>query len=85
MVGQELGPLHLRMDVLERLALNLRRLRHEAGLSQEELSELSNIHQTYLSGLEGGKRNPSIRVLDRLASALKVDISVLLGRHDPRT
>lgn len=68
------------MDVTERVARNLRKLRSESGLSQEELAHRSKIHQTYLSGLEGGKRNPSMKVLERLSIALKVDISELFRK-----
>src|SRR5690348_1910841 len=53
------------MDVRERFGLNLQRLRREKGLSQEELADLADIHQTYLSGVERGKRNPTITVLQR--------------------
>ena len=41
----------------------LQRLRRRKGLSQEELAHRARIHQTYLSRVEGGKRNPSIGVL----------------------
>jgi len=63
------------MDVRKRVAGNIQRIRHEKGLSQEDVAHAANIHQTYLSGVEGGKRNPSIGVLDRIAKALQVDIS----------
>ena len=46
-------------------------------MSQEELAHLAGVHQTYLSGVERGKRNPSIQVLDRIAKALGVDIEDL--------
>jgi transcriptional regulator with XRE-family HTH domain len=55
------------MDVRERVGLNLQRLRREKGLSQEELADRANIHQTYLSGVERGKRNPTVTVLQRIA------------------
>jgi transcriptional regulator with XRE-family HTH domain len=42
------------MDVRERVGLNLQRLRRQRGLSQEELADLAEIHQTYLSGVERG-------------------------------
>ena len=42
------------MDVRERVGLNLQKLRRERGLSQEELADRANIHQTYLSGVERG-------------------------------
>lgn len=63
------------MEVHERVSKNLQRIRREKQMSQEDLAHRANIHQTYLSGVEGGKRNPSIGVLERIAKALKVDIS----------
>jgi transcriptional regulator with XRE-family HTH domain len=65
------------MDVRRRVGFNLRRLREAKGLTQEELAYRADIHQTYLSGVEGGKRNPSIAVLDRVATALDTDIRAL--------
>lgn len=65
------------MDVRKRVGLNLRRLREAKGLTQEELAHQADVHQTYLSGVEGGKRNPSIVVLNRIATALGSDISLL--------
>ncbi|WP_439492016.1 helix-turn-helix domain-containing protein [Bosea sp. (in: a-proteobacteria)] len=61
------------------MGLNLQRLRRERELSQEELSHRAKIHQTYLSGVERGRRNPSLLVLDRIAEALGIDVSELLG------
>jgi transcriptional regulator with XRE-family HTH domain len=70
------------MDVRERIGLNLQRLRRERGLSQEELAHRASVHQTYLSGVEQGKRNPSVMVLHRIAEALGVDIGDLVRRRD---
>ena len=61
-----------------RVGLNLQALRRARGLSQEELAHLANIHQTYLSGVERGKRNPSIVVLNRIAAAMQVDVEELV-------
>jgi transcriptional regulator with XRE-family HTH domain len=69
------------MDVRERVGLNLQRLRREKGLSQEELAGLAGIHQTYLSGVERGKRNPTVSVLQRIAEALGTDIEDLVQRR----
>lgn len=63
------------MDARSRVAKNLQRIRRERGLTQEDLSAKADIHQTYLSGVEGGKRNPTVGVLERIAAALRVDIS----------
>ena len=65
------------MDVRKRVGLNLRRLREAKGLTQEELAHQADVHQTYLTGVEGSKRNPSIAVLHRIATALGSDISLL--------
>ncbi len=65
------------MEARKRVGVNIQRLRRAAELSQEELGARADVHQTYLSQLEGGKRNPSIDVLERLAKGLKVDIAEL--------
>jgi transcriptional regulator with XRE-family HTH domain len=69
------------MDVRDRVGLNLQRLRREKGLSQEELADRASIHQTYLSGVERGKRNPSIAVLQRIAEALDTDIEDMVRQR----
>jgi transcriptional regulator with XRE-family HTH domain len=68
------------MDVRRRVGVNLQRLRRNKDLSQEELSYRANVHQTYLSGVEGGKRNPSVGVLERIAIALGVDVEEFFRR-----
>jgi transcriptional regulator with XRE-family HTH domain len=68
------------MDVRERVGLNLQKLRRERGLSQEELADRANIHQTYLSCVERGNRNPTVTVLQRIAEALGADIEDLVSR-----
>ena len=66
------------MDVRARVGLNVQKLRRARGFSQEELADRAAIHQTYLSGVEQGKRNPTITVLQRVAEALSVDIEDLV-------
>ena len=68
------------MDVRERVGLNVQRLRRSRKLSQEELAHQADVHQTYLSGVERGRRNASLLVLDRIARALDVDIEELIKR-----
>jgi transcriptional regulator with XRE-family HTH domain len=69
------------MDLRDRVGSNIQRLRREKRLSQEELADRAGIHQTYLSGVESGKRNPSVLVLDRISKALGVDAVDLFKRH----
>lgn len=67
------------MDIYGRLARNVRRLRKELEISQEELADLANLHRTYVSGIERKVRNPTIEILARLAVALGVSESDLLA------
>ena len=66
------------MDVRLRLALNIRSLRQEKGLSQEDYADLADIHRTYVSDIERGRRNPTITVVEKLAVPFGVSASRLL-------
>ncbi len=57
----------------------IRKLRKAKGLTQEGLAELSDLHRTYVGGLERGERNPSLFILFRLARALGVTVGELLS------
>jgi transcriptional regulator with XRE-family HTH domain len=57
-------------------------MRRERGLSQEEVAHLAGIHVTYLSGIERGKRNPSLKNLGRIAAALGVPVRELFSFDD---
>jgi transcriptional regulator with XRE-family HTH domain len=59
------------------VARNLRRLRVRKGLSQEALAVDAAIDRTYVSRLERGLENPTVAVLERVASALDADIREL--------
>jgi transcriptional regulator with XRE-family HTH domain len=60
------------MDMRKLVGRNARRLRREAGLTQEQLAERSGLSQQYLSDLERGKLNPTVVTLYELATALGV-------------
>ena len=60
------------VQILERLAGNVRRLRKEKGWSQEKYAFEADIHRTYISEIERGRRNPTVSVLERLAKPLGV-------------
>jgi transcriptional regulator with XRE-family HTH domain len=68
-------------DEEERRALGVavHNRRHELGLTQEELSLRSGLHQRWISNVETGKRNPSYSSLRRLAAALELQASQLLA------
>jgi transcriptional regulator with XRE-family HTH domain len=60
------------MDMRKLVGRNFERLRKEKGFTQERFAEVSGFTQQYVSGLERGKRNPTIVTLFHLASALGV-------------
>ncbi|MEQ1715193.1 MAG: helix-turn-helix transcriptional regulator [Hyphomicrobium sp.] len=60
------------MDMRKLVGENVRRIRLKKGLTQERLVEVSGISQQYISGLESGRRNPTVVTLHELAQALGV-------------
>lgn len=66
------------MDLARILGANVRRERKRLGKSQEALALDVEMKRGYLSDLERGTRNPSIKAIARLAAALNVDPSSLL-------
>ncbi|MBB3458827.1 transcriptional regulator with XRE-family HTH domain [Rhizobium sp. BK313] len=62
---------------------NFARLRREKGLTQEEVEERSGYSQQYLSGLEQGRRNPTVITLFELAQALGVSHMDLVAPEEP--
>ena len=65
-------------DIKIRFGRRLRELRIEKGWSQETLANLAEIDRTYIPGIESGKRNLSIVVIEKLSSVFKMEISDLL-------
>jgi transcriptional regulator with XRE-family HTH domain len=60
------------MDMRKLVGRNVKRIRQDRGLTQEELAERSGFSQQYISGLEQGRRNPTIVSIYELANALGV-------------
>jgi transcriptional regulator with XRE-family HTH domain len=61
------------MDMRKLVGRNFARLRREKGLTQEDVEARSGYSQQYLSGLERGKRNPSVITIYEIAQALGVN------------
>lgn len=57
---------------------NVRRFRQRADMTQEQLAFAAEIDLTYVGGIERGKRNPSVLVLVRIATALGTEPAELL-------
>jgi transcriptional regulator with XRE-family HTH domain len=62
-------------------AQRLRQIRQIRGLSQEELADIAGLHRTYVGSVERSERNVSIDNMERLATALEVDITELLRKE----
>jgi transcriptional regulator with XRE-family HTH domain len=68
------------MDIRKQFGKKLKELRLKQGLSQEKLAELCNLHRTYISSVERGKRNISLLNIEKIAKALNVDPNILLSK-----
>jgi len=68
----------MRQDALLLFGMRVRELRSEKAISQEELAALTELDRTYISGIERGKRNLSLKNILKIASALSVTPSQLL-------
>ncbi len=70
------------MDVHRKFGDNVRKHRKATGLSQEQFALKHDIDRTYVSGIERGKRNPTIEIVAKFAKALGVPISELFDGCD---
>lgn len=66
-----------RTNAQQKLGKRIKQLRTDLDLTQEKLGEMTGLDRTYISGIERGIRNPSVRNIDKLAKALKVSASDL--------
>lgn len=58
--------------ILIKVGQRIREIRNTQGLSQEKLALKADIDRTYLAGVEQGKRNPSLKSLEKIVVALDV-------------
>ena len=70
---------HMPMDIRDLFAANLRRLRHEKKMSQEDLAYEADVGRSYLSRIEKGGYYASLRIIERLAGTLKVEPAEFLA------
>ncbi len=66
-----------RTSAQQKLGKQVRQYRNELGYTQEKLEELTGLDRSYISGVERGTRNPSIKNISKLAKALKIKVSDL--------
>ncbi|WP_316167586.1 MULTISPECIES: helix-turn-helix transcriptional regulator [unclassified Bradyrhizobium] len=60
------------------VAKNLRRLRKEGGLSQEELADRAGLNRNYIGMIERAENSPTVDALEQISNALGIDPVALL-------
>ncbi|MBI2483987.1 helix-turn-helix transcriptional regulator [Candidatus Uhrbacteria bacterium] len=65
-------------DISVRFGKRVKELRLRNKLSQGKLAKILDVHPTYISGIERGKRNMSLKNIEKLAKALNSNIKDLL-------
>jgi CheY-like chemotaxis protein/DNA-binding XRE family transcriptional regulator len=66
-------------DVQKGFGAEVKRRRIQLGISQEKLAERANLHRTYVSDVEAGKRNPSLASIQRLTLALGASLGAIFA------
>ena len=67
------------MRAIQRFGKQLQRLRTSRSLTQEQLAVTAGLSRAFLTRLELGQHDPSLSTLVRLAKALRVSVTALLG------
>ena len=68
----------MKSNLNEEVGFNIRRIREERDLSQEELADLAGLHRAYIGQIERGEKNIGLKNLEKIAKALNISIKVLL-------
>lgn len=70
--------------LLQHFGDRIRELRTQANLSQEQLSEITGFHRTYIGMIERGERNISLTNITVFAKAFELSIDELLRFHNAK-
>ncbi len=73
------------MDLKEVMAANLRRVRHDKQMTQEELADLAGVSARYIGAIERARVSASVTVLGQIADALAIEPGTLLKRPERKT
>jgi len=65
--------------LLTNLASNVKNIRINKGLSQEQLAEKCGLHRTYIGSIERSERNVTLSTLEVLSNTLEVSIAQLIN------
>jgi putative transcriptional regulator len=67
-------------DICVRVGSKIQELRHAKGWSQQMLADHAQIERSHLTRLEEGRKEAGLRVLERIANALEVEVEDLVRR-----
>ena len=67
------------MNIQEKVGKRIKELRNKQGLSQEAFADKAGIDRTYLNSVENGRRNISIKNLEKISNALNLPIKELFN------
>jgi transcriptional regulator with XRE-family HTH domain len=73
------------MDLRQLFALNLRRIRHAQGISQEQLAHDAGVDRAYMSRVERGVTYVGLEIIGKLVAVLKVDPTEFFNQPPKRT
>ena len=65
-------------NINKAVGLNIRKIREEAGISQEKLAGLADLHRAYIGQIERGEKNIGLKNLEKIAKALGIEMEELL-------
>jgi len=71
-------------NVLQKFARRMRELRKMKKMSQEKLAEKADISLTFIGYLERAEKNPTLTTLNKIAKALDMSLSEILGFSDDK-
>jgi len=66
------------VQISTKLGQNLKRIRTKKKMSQGDIARALDVHRAYVSGIETGKRNPTLATIEKLANALGISADELL-------
>ncbi len=69
----------------KRLGISVKNWRNRLGLSQVDLSQRSGFHRSYISDVERGSRNVSLKSIEKLAEALGISVLTLFSDVSSKT
>lgn len=72
------------MTSIESIGENIRLLRLQKGLSQEQLALSAGVNTSYIGQLERGEKNPTIKILEKISTALEIHIIDLFAPYKPK-